>query len=162
MDSQLFNHLDQLFITKNDLRNNFSKEFSNKSIVITKTLGLWGTNGLIVDYDEQEILWDLYDQEKLMMISHLLANYLIIILLQWVGSHHPIYYYPHKQYFHGCCYYQYSWPLKKKAKLFWKRHGHPYALKIGQKIHQGVLGSFFWQYNESRQPISQSLQQISL
>ena len=161
VNHQLFNYLDHLFISNGQYVKNI--ENSDNKIIPLNILGLWGVHGLIEDYNTQDNLWSKYSHEQLMMVSHLIANYLIVHLLQWVSSYNPIYYYPYKKYFNNYCYYQYCKPIiNLKNPKNWQQYHHNYGLKVGQKINTGPLGNYYWKYNICKKISSLSLNKIQL
>jgi CRISPR/Cas system-associated exonuclease Cas4 (RecB family) len=150
INPQLFNYLEDLFLTQGPYDHQ-PIEHVEKNIINLPILGLWGIHGLIGNYNIQDALWQKYNGTQLMMISHLIANHLMVNMLQWVGSYNPIYYYPYKKYFNNYCHYQYHktiihWQTKKN----WQKYPHSIPLKVGQKINGGPLGHFHWKYENCK------------
>lgn len=162
INPQLFDYLNNLFITESPYNPKSIENFP-PNIISLPMLGLWGVHGLIADYNIQDDLWKKYDHDQLMMVSHLIANHLMVNLLQWVSSYNPIYYYPHQQYFNNYCHYQYHKPLiNLKIKKSWQKHAHLKQLKVGQKINGGPIGHYHWKYEASTIKDHVSLDKIQL
>ena len=161
VNHQLFNYLDRLFITHGPSIKN--QENPHENIIPLNILGLWGVYGLIEDYNTQDDLWNQYPHDQLMMVSHLMANHLIVHLLQWVATYNPIYYYPYKKYFNNYCYYQYRKSIiNLKHPENWQKYPHDYGLRVGQKINGGPLGNYYWKHNICKKPQSLSMEKIQL